>query len=286
MGGTTSSYLHEVQGRLFGVNRELQLKNEELAETVAQLRSVNVRLEDLDRLRKEYLRNVSHEFRTPLTVIRGYSEFLRDDGLPLGSSLPEVMHVLIESCDQMIDMVETLIEVGRIEQEGERTLDVRRYDLKEVAAASVRPLRLLAEKKGVALSFDFPGEPLYVHGDGSLLHQLVRKLVDNALKYSRPGARVVVRGRAHGDDGTLEVEDSGIGIAPEHLPQIFEKFYMADGGLARRRGGSGVGLYLVREIVRLHKGTIDVRSAPGQGSVFSVRLPRQFRGGRPDAAPV
>lgn len=213
-----------------------------------------------------------------LAVVAGYI------GYSLASRALIRRHPLWRRRAKVAHMVETLIEVGRIEQEGERILDVRRHDLKEVAAVSTHPLRLLAEKKGVALSFEFPGEPLYVQGDGPLLHHLVRKLVDNALKYSRPGTRVVVRGRAQGNDGTLEVEDSETGIAPEHLPQIFEKFYVADGGLTRRRGGSGVGLYLVREIVRLHQGTIDVRSAPGQGSVFSVRLPRQFRGGRPDAA--
>ena len=86
---------------------------------------------------------------------------------------------------------------------------------------------------------------------------------------------MVVRGRAQEGEVTLEVEDGGIGIAPEHLPRIFEKFYMVDGGITRRVGGTGVGLYLVREIVRLHRGQVDVDSRLGQGSRFAVRLPRQ-----------
>jgi two-component system phosphate regulon sensor histidine kinase PhoR len=90
------------------------------------------------------------------------------------------------------------------------------------------------------------------------------------------GARVVVRGRPEGDRLHLEIEDSGIGIPPEHLPRIFEKFYMVDGGIGRRVGGTGVGFYLVREIVRLHGGSVEVQSRPGEGSTFSVRLPTQF----------
>src|SRR6185369_8239111 len=108
-----------------------------------------------------------------------------------------------------------------------------------------------------------------------LLQQVVRKLVDNAVRYNRAGGRASVRGRLLETELLLEFEDAGIGIAAEHLPRIFEKFYTVDGGLDRRAGGAGVGLYLVREIVRLHGGRVDVESRPGQGSLFSVRLPRE-----------
>src|SRR5262249_30002566 len=116
--------------------------------------------------------------------------------------------------------------------------------------------------------------------------QMMRKLVDNALKYSRAGGRVVIRGRPDPDGAALEVEDSGIGIAAEHVPQIFEKFYTVDGGLARSAGGTGVGLYLVREIVRLHTGIPRAGSGPGEGSVSSVRLLRQVPAAPPRQAVV
>jgi len=238
----------------------------------------NRRLEDLDRLRQAYLRNVSHEFRTPLTVIKGYAEFLMETGSPGPEGLKDVMRILVESCDRVIDLVDTLLEVSRVEQEeAERILEVQTLDLKELAAASLEPVRPAAERKGVALDLEFTADSLEMEGDRGLLRQVVRKLVDNAVKYSPPGARVAVRGRARGDELALEVEDWGIGIAEEHLPRIFEKFYMVDGGVTRRLGGTGVGLYLVRQIVRLHHGEVDVQSLPGQGSVFSVRLPRRIR---------
>lgn len=253
---------------------------------LAEVVEANRRLEDLNRLRQQYLRNVSHEFRTPLTVIKGYSEFLRE-GPPEGEPLEDVLRVMAESCDRLIEMVDTLIDVSRIErEEAQRLLQIQSLDLREVTAGSVEALRLAAQKKNVAVHLEFPDGAVGLEGDGNLLHQVVRKLVDNAVKYSPAGARVVVRGRAEGDAVALEVEDFGVGISPEHLPRIFEKFYMVDGGISRRVGGTGVGLYLVREIVRLHHGTVAVTSHPGQGSVFSVRLPRRFPGPTGEAAPA
>jgi two-component system phosphate regulon sensor histidine kinase PhoR len=166
----------------------------------------------------------------------------------------------------------------------QETLQIQSIDIKDLAVSSLEPLRALASKKSISLDLDFPDEALTVKGDGGLLLQVVRKLVDNALKYSPQGSRVVIRLRGDDDALSLEVEDAGIGIAPEHVPKIFEKFYTVDGSLTRRVGGTGVGLYLVREIVRLHNGSVDVQSRPGRGSIFSVKLPRNFEVTRPAVA--
>jgi signal transduction histidine kinase len=275
LGGSTSSYLHRIQAQLADANRELQAKNEQLLATVGQVQIANQRLEDLHRLRDEYLRNVSHEFRSPLTVIRGYAEFVHDQGVPSDASLRDVMSVMLDSSDHMIDMVDTLLEVSRIEQgETGRRLEMRPVVVREVLEAALQNLRGLAGKKGTTLAIDLPDEGLDVSGDPPLLVHAMRHLVGNALKYGPAGATVHIRGRAENGLARLEIEDHGIGIAPEHLPHIFEKFYVADGGLTRRTGGAGVGLYLAREIVRLHHGSIEVTSRPGEGSIFSVTLPR------------
>jgi PAS domain S-box-containing protein len=250
--------------------------------SLAETEEANRRLEELDRMRREYLRNVSHEFRTPLTVIRGYVDYLYEGAAEKGQR--DVLRVMLESSDRLIDLVDTLIEVSRIEQGlAEQTLRVESLDLRELAEQSLEPLRRVAEKKGIELRLEFPERPLRLQGDGGLLLQVVRKLVDNALKYSDSGARVSLRGEDADPELVLEVEDSGIGIEPEHIPRIFEKFYTVDGGLARRAGGTGVGLYLVREIVRLHRGSVDVESQPGRGSRFRVRLPRSFATTRAEA---
>ncbi len=258
---------------------------DETRTSVATLAAANRRLEDLDRLRQEYLRNMSHEFRTPLTVIKGYAEYLIDSGTLDDRALKEVMRIITESCDRVIDLVDTLLEVSRVEQGmAVQTLQIQELDLREVASSSVEPLKAAAHKKAISLDLQLPEQPLALWGDSGLLHQVVRKLVDNALKYSPSGSRVVLRAFADGEALALEVEDFGIGIPAEHLPRIFEKFYMVDGGIARRVGGTGVGLYLVREIVKLHNGSVDVRSLPGKGSLFSVRLPRQHEAARSQSA--
>jgi signal transduction histidine kinase len=275
LGGSTSSYLHRIQTKLAATNRELLAKNEQLSSTIGQVQVANERLESLHRLRDEYLRNVSHEFRSPLTVIRGYAEFVRDQGVPPDSSLAEVMGVMLESSDQVIDMIDTLLEVSRIEQgETLRRLEMRTVSVGEMLESALVTLRGLAGKKGAILAIDLPEEPLQVTGDPPLLAHALRHLVGNALKYGPAGGTVHIRGRLHEGEARLEVEDQGIGIPPEHLPHIFDKFYVADGSLTRKRGGAGVGLYLAREIVRLHKGSIEVTSRPGEGSVFRVTLPR------------
>ena len=251
---------------------------------VTETEEANRRLEELDRLRREYLRNVSHEFRSPLTVIRGYADYLLEAAPETDKSQRDVLKIVLESSDRLIDLVDTLIEVSRIEQGfTQQTLRVEPLDLRELAEASLETLRRAAEKKGVALLLEFPG-PLRLEGDQSLLLQVVRKLVDNAVKYSGNGGCVTIRGREEERDLLLQVADTGIGIAAEHIPRIFEKFYTADGSLARRAGGTGVGLYLVREIVRLHHGSVEVESAPGRGSVFSVRVPKSFAAAAPAVA--
>jgi two-component system phosphate regulon sensor histidine kinase PhoR len=252
--------------------------------SLADTEEANRRLEELDRMRQEYLRNVSHEFRTPLTVIRGYADYLLESAEDKGQR--DVLRIVLESSDRLIDLVDTLIEVSRIEQGlAEQTLRVESLDLREIAEQSLEPLRRAAEKKGIELRQEFPPEAgMRLQGDGGLLLQVVRKLVDNALKYSASGSQVVLRGREDETALVLEVEDAGIGIAAEHIPRIFEKFYTVDGSLARRAGGTGVGLYLVREIVRLHRGQVKVESRPGQGSLFSVHLPRTFAPAAREAA--
>jgi PAS domain S-box-containing protein len=247
---------------------------EEARRHLATVVQANQQLEELDRMRRQYLRNVSHEFRTPLTVIKGYAEFLKDSGSPGEEALSEVMHILVESSDRVIDLVDTLLDVSRIEQEGaERGLNLQPLDLRELVRGAVESVRGPAERKSIGVEVEVPVE-LWLLGDRGLLHQVVRKLVDNAVKYSPTGKGVHVRGRVEGDHLLLEVQDHGIGIPPEHVPRIFEKFYMVDGGITRRAGGTGVGLYLVQEIVRLHKGRLDVSSRPGHGSLFTVMLPR------------
>lgn len=245
------------------------------------------RIEQLDRLRREYLSNVSHEFRTPLTVIRGYAEYLLASDEVEVHTVHDVARVLLESADRVIDLVDTLIDVGRIEQVATGETPPREsVDLAQLARAATSATRGAGQRKQVELQLELPPGPLWVRGDGALLHQMLRKLLDNAIKYSPASSRVLVRGRRSEGAYLIEVEDQGVGIALEHQARIFEKFYMVDGGLARRAAGTGVGLYLAREIARLHRGAIEVCSRPGEGSRFTVRLPPEEPEGAGVAEPA
>ena len=180
-----------------------------------------------------YLRNVSHEFRTPLTLVRGYSEFLLEDHSYAGSA--DVLRVMVESCDRVIDLVDTLMdEPHRAGRGGERAAGAGPGPARGDRLVGRDAARAAAKKK-VQVELDFPDQGFALQGDRSLIHQVVRKLVDNAVKYSESGGGWWCAGRAQEAEVTLEVEDGGIGIAPEHLPRIFEKFYMVD-GIARRVG--------------------------------------------------
>jgi two-component system phosphate regulon sensor histidine kinase PhoR len=241
---------------------------EEARAHLARAVEINQRLEELDRLRREYLRNVSHEFRTPLTVIKGYAEFLTEghDGGPL----QEVLRVMVESCDRVIDLVDTLIDMSRIEQgEADHVLHVQTLDLREITSSAVEALNRAANKKAVALELCFPSHSLTFEGDNSLVQQVVKKLVDNAVKYSSSGARVEVRCRAETDDLVLEVEDEGLGIPPEHLPRIFNPFFTTK----QPGDGRGLGLSVAHSIVAEHGGRIWAENSPEGGAVFNIDLP-------------
>lgn len=250
----------------------------ETRSNLATVEATNRRLEELDRLRQEYLRNVSHEFRTPLTVIKGYAEYLRDAPVLEDESTRQALRVMVESSDRLMDLVDTLLSINRLEGPGGVPLQLGAHDLADVVATALAPLRPLAQRRNVALQVSFPPQALRIVCDGGLLEQAVRKLVDNAIKYSPGGAAVRVAGAEDGGCLVLRVEDAGIGIAPEHHERIFDKFFMIDGSISRRVGGTGVGLYLVREIARLHQGSVRVASAPGRGSCFELRLPRLAAG--------
>ncbi len=246
-----------------------------ILELQAEIAEALHRVQELDRLRDEYMRNVSHEFRTPLTVIRGYVEYLHDsDGSLDAGSVRSICETVLESCDRVIELVDTLLEVGRVEGgPAERARQLAELDL-------VSLLRCVAQDTssrshdGCEVGLELPQSALTLKADKTLLSRAIRQLLDNAIKFSPPGAGVVLRAGEDGDDVFCEVEDLGPGIAPQDQERIFEKFVMLDAGLDRRGSGTGVGLYLAREAVRLHRGSLEVDSEPGRGSVFKILLPR------------
>ncbi|HHS97166.1 MAG TPA: GAF domain-containing protein [Chloroflexi bacterium] len=243
-----------------------------LEEQSTQLARAVEELQDLDRLRNQLVQNVSHELRTPLTLIQGYAELLLSEGL---GALSAAQRRALETMQNYIRTLSRLIyNLTALRTFPRETLALMPLSIAEVVQQVLEEEEQRARSAGVRFHTDFPEDLPPVLGDRERLDLVFYHLVDNAIKFSPEGGNVHIRAWADDEWVYVSVKDEGIGIAPEHLNRIFERFYQIDGSTTRRFGGMGVGLALVWEIVEAHGGTVEVESQPGQGSTFTVRLPQ------------
>lgn len=243
------------------------------------------KIQALDRMKSEFVAVVSHEVRTPLTAIKGTLEILGDDSY---FEMPESQRELLEICFTNVERLETLIndilDFSKLESSRLST------HFTEVGVASllesvVINLGKLAQQKSIAISSEVLGEVPTIEADELRISQVLTNLVGNAVKFSQEQGRIVVRATADGEGVRLDIEDSGIGIAPDDIPKLFTKFRQLDSSSTRTASGTGLGLAISKGIVDEHEGRIWVTSTPGKGSVFSVWLPLRQRVGRTVEAP-
>jgi len=237
-------------------------------EDVAELRR-------LQRIRAEFIDNLSHELRTPITTVGLLTETLARDADAAGAGVPAKMRERIGKLEvetgNIAQMVSELLDLARIESGG-RQLHLDDVDVAAVAADSAERLRTFADRQGVTLDVEPVAGLPSVRGDAGQIARVFANLIHNAVKFSVAGARVVVGVRREGDEIVASVRDSGIGISPADQARIFERFYKAD--RARSSGsGTGLGLAIARHIVEGHGGTIRVDSVEGEGSTFTLTLP-------------
>lgn len=227
----------------------------------------------LERVRRDFVANASHELRTPLTSIRGFVEALEDGALQEPERATRFLGKIRTHADRMASLVLDLLELSRLES-GERAPPVQEVSPGEVADDVVASFSAQAARKQIALHHEGDGAGS-VRTDPDRLRRILENLVDNAIKYTPGGGRVEVRSGA-GPDGAvrLEVEDSGPGIAPEHLPRLFERFYRVDQARSREMGGTGLGLAIVKHLAESLGATVSVTSEVGRGSRFTLTLPR------------
>ncbi len=219
---------------------------------------------------KQFSADASHELKTPLTAIRGEAEVaLMGDRSP--EDYRESLGSILESAERMSSIVESLLLLARAEG-GQSLIRQEPVELAEVVLEALDSLEGFSERNGVALLPD-ELEDVTVHGDRLWLCQIVTNLLTNGVKYTPSGGVVTLRLVRDGDRAVLTVTDTGIGIAPDHLPHIFDRFYRVDSGRARTAGGAGLGLSITRWAVDAHGGGIRVESDPGSGSTFTVSLP-------------
>jgi signal transduction histidine kinase/ActR/RegA family two-component response regulator len=232
---------------------------------------------EASRLKDEFLAAVSHELRTPLNAILGWTHILSTT-TPSPETLQKGLRTLHRNARTQTRLIEDLIEVSRIAT-GKLNLKIDVLDLRDVVRQAIDSLQGSAAAKPVSLDVVLPVEPALVSGDRDRLQQVVWNLVSNAIKFTPPDGVVVVTLGASGSDFVLRLRDTGIGIAPEFLPFVFERFRQADGSTTREFGGLGLGLSIVHDLVHLHHGTVSA-SSPGRGlgSEFVVRLPQLVQG--------
>jgi two-component system phosphate regulon sensor histidine kinase PhoR len=229
-------------------------------------------LRQLEVIRRDFVANVSHELKTPITAIRGLVETLLDDPGMDAATRARFLEKVREQGLRMSSLVFDLLSLARLETEP-GVLSRVPLDLRDPVGAAARALLPTGRERGIEVVLSLPEDRVPVLGDQNALGEVTTNLLDNALKYTPRGGRIRVRLHVQGSDAVLEVEDTGIGIDPVHQERIFERFYRVDKARSRDLGGTGLGLSIVKHICRVHEGDISVESVPGRGTTFRVRLP-------------
>jgi len=234
-------------------------------------------LRALENLRSEFVANVSHELKTPLSAIKAYAETLRLGAVHDAEHNVEFVERIEEQAERLHQLILDLLSLARVES-GRQTLEITNVPLGALVMRCVSQYSEAAEAKRIRLRAEPPGEPVFVEADEEGMQTVLANLVDNAIKYTPAGGRVTVRWRAaDARQAVLEVADTGIGIAPRDQPRVFERFYRVDKARSQALGGTGLGLSIVKHLAQAIGGSVHLESRRGQGSTFSVRLPLAVR---------
>jgi two-component system phosphate regulon sensor histidine kinase PhoR len=226
----------------------------------------------LERVRSEFVANVSHELRTPLTAIKGYAETLLAGGLDEKPRAVEFVEVIARHADRLRDLIEDLLDLASVEQ-GEARLRIGRVAVAEVVAQAEATLRPSAVRRSQTLRAEVPAGLPAVLADRDRLAQVLINLVDNAIKFTPDGGRILLSAAAADGRIILSVSDTGIGIPPGEVGRIFERFYRVDRSRDRKEGGTGLGLAIAKHLTQAMGGTIEAESAAGTGTTFRITLP-------------
>jgi signal transduction histidine kinase/DNA-binding response OmpR family regulator len=244
----------------------------ERAEMLARAQAARAEAEEANRLKDEFLATVSHELRAPLNAMLGWVTLAREGRLDEASK-ERALETVERNARTQKKLVDDLLDVSSIITSN-LSLDLEQTDLSSIVETAVESVRPAAEAKEVNLRTDLAPMAVMFRLDRNRFQQVIWNLVHNAVKFTPSEGAVKVRLRLVKGQAEIEVIDTGIGIAPEFLPFVFDRFRQADGSITRRHGGLGLGLAIVRSLVEMHGGTVDVESAGlGQGATFRVRLP-------------
>jgi two-component system phosphate regulon sensor histidine kinase PhoR len=229
-------------------------------------------LRRLETVRQDFVANVSHELKTPITAIRGLIDTIVDDPAMAAETKAQFLVKIQNQSLRLSRLVTDLLTLARLESVA-GMLETEPLDLAAVVRRSAANFRSDADTRGITLTIEGPEDPVTIEGDGEALELMVNNLLDNALKYTPRNGQVWVRVGEESGQAVVEVRDTGIGIAREHHDRVFERFYRVDKARSRELGGTGLGLSIVKHICKAHNASITVASAPATGSTFTVRAP-------------
>jgi two-component system phosphate regulon sensor histidine kinase PhoR len=233
------------------------------------------RIKRLENLRREFVANVSHELRTPITSIKGFVETLQGGSFSSPEEAARFLGIIAKQVDHLTEVIEDLLLLSRLDEAGDKTsIPKAEIRVREVIDSALQVCGNKAREKRVDVEIDCDGE---VKGNynAPLLEQAVVNLVDNAIKFSEPGTKVVLGARVRDGELVIEVTDQGCGVGKDDLPRLFERFYRVDKARSRKLGGTGLGLSIVKHIARVHGGRVSADSELGKGSKFTMYLPQR-----------
>ena len=230
------------------------------------------RIKQLDRMRQEFVANVSHELKTPITSIKGYVETLREGAAEDPKTRKRFLDIIARQSDRMNAIIDDLLQLSKIEQRyGKLNVDLQQKELLPVIRSAISACQQKADEKNISIEVECDAQ-LSAVINPPLLEQALVNLLDNAIKYSNAGGRVRIVAETDGQRLRLSVQDWGCGIEKQYQHRLFERFYRVDKGRSREMGGTGLGLAIVKHIALAHKGKVSVKSVPGEGSVFYIEL--------------
>ncbi|MEN6386608.1 MAG: ATP-binding protein [Phycisphaerales bacterium] len=225
----------------------------------------------LENIRKDFVANVSHELKTPVTSIKGFVETLLESDLTNASQTRQFLDVISKNTQRLDAIIDDLLSLSRLENDKKEIVFTTAY-LKAILTNAIELSKIKSEQKRIQININCL-DGIKVSANTLLLEQAVFNLIDNAIKYSEPNSEINVVAQESEKELIISVQDHGCGIEDKHLSRIFERFYVVDKSRSRKLGGTGLGLAIVKHIAGLHKGYIKVESEIGKGSIFTIRLP-------------
>jgi Na+/proline symporter/signal transduction histidine kinase len=257
--------------------RQVIAYSRELERATDELREANLRLQELDRLKDDFISTVTHELRTPLTAVRSLAEILNTNPDIDAPRLQNFTGIIIKESDRLIRLVSQILDYEKIES-AQLDWAIAPLDFREVVNDAVTSTKQLIHDKNIAIDLDLAQTVPFVSGDRDRLVQVMLNLLSNAVKFCDPeNGMIAVRLRGEEDHLLVEVQDNGIGIKAKDLGKIFEPFHQVKNPTLGRPGGTGIGLTITKRIIDFHHGSIWVDSEPGKGSMFSFKLPLNRR---------